>query len=287
MRLRDPARAGVAEREIAHLAHGKTARIPEPVSSRKSRLQRWSVRRYRRALSHRREQRFTASLTAEGAGHHPTDDEADDSIPDDVAFRTICVPSRGKILKRACSGCAAPDVRRPMRRRQDSPFSWRPWVCLRPTLRLPVTVTGNRLQRTGEGIHGLNQRREASQVSRTPPRKRHQDPGAFEATTKAKLLRLAHHRNCSVPALIGDLAAPGDGTAVRQGPQAVLRRGIAAATRVSTVTGNHNNRCTEMNDQATMRSIAGRCWSRTMMCLRTRRPLRMPRNVDCPSDRSN
>jgi hypothetical protein len=33
-----------------------------------------------------REQRFTASLTAEGAGHHPTDDEADDSIADDVAF---------------------------------------------------------------------------------------------------------------------------------------------------------------------------------------------------------
>jgi hypothetical protein len=29
----------------------------------------------------------------------------------------------------------------------------------------------------------------------------------LEATTKAKLLRLAHHRNCSVPALIGDLAA--------------------------------------------------------------------------------
>jgi hypothetical protein len=29
----------------------------------------------------------------------------------------------------------------------------------------------------------------------------------LEATTKAKLLRLAHHRNCSVPALISDLAA--------------------------------------------------------------------------------
>jgi hypothetical protein len=42
-----------------------------------------------------------------------------------------------------------------------------------------------------------------------PPRKRHQDPGHFflEAATKAKLLRLAHHRNCSVPALIGDMAA--------------------------------------------------------------------------------
>jgi hypothetical protein len=76
---------------------------------------------------------------------------------------------------------------------------------------LPTTctsVTGNRLQRTGDSMHGLNQRREASQVSRTPPRKRHEGPGGFlEATTKAKLLRLAHHRNCSVPALIGDLAA--------------------------------------------------------------------------------
>jgi hypothetical protein len=29
----------------------------------------------------------------------------------------------------------------------------------------------------------------------------------LEATTKAKLLRLAHHRNCSVAALIDDLAA--------------------------------------------------------------------------------
>ena len=29
----------------------------------------------------------------------------------------------------------------------------------------------------------------------------------LETTTKAKLLRLAHHRNCSVPALSGDLAA--------------------------------------------------------------------------------
>jgi hypothetical protein len=29
----------------------------------------------------------------------------------------------------------------------------------------------------------------------------------LEATTKAKLLRLAHHRNSSVPELIGDLAS--------------------------------------------------------------------------------
>jgi hypothetical protein len=94
------------------------------------------------------------------------------------------------------------------------------------------------MQCTGDSIHGLNQRREASQVSRTPPRKRHEERGHFflEATTKAKLLRLAHHRNCSVPALIGDLTASGerrDGTTVREGPEAVLRRGIAATTRVS------------------------------------------------------
>jgi hypothetical protein len=45
-----------------------------------------------RGLSHRRgNSAFTASLTADTAGHHPTDDEADDSIPDDVAFRTIYV----------------------------------------------------------------------------------------------------------------------------------------------------------------------------------------------------
>jgi DNA-binding transcriptional ArsR family regulator len=45
-------------------------------------------------------------------------------------------------------------------------------------------------------------------------RERHLENGTMtrghfflEATTKAKLLRLAHHRKCSVPALIGDLAA--------------------------------------------------------------------------------
>jgi hypothetical protein len=32
-----------------------------------------------------REQRVHRKLTADGAGHHPTDDEADDSIPDDEA----------------------------------------------------------------------------------------------------------------------------------------------------------------------------------------------------------
>jgi hypothetical protein len=43
-----------------------------------------------------REQRVLASLTADKAGHPPTDDEADDCIPDDVALRAICVAHEGK-----------------------------------------------------------------------------------------------------------------------------------------------------------------------------------------------
>jgi hypothetical protein len=38
----------------------------------------------------------------------------------------------------------------------------------------------------------------------------------LEATTKAKLLRLAHHRNCSVTALIDDLAAGAERRATSQ-----------------------------------------------------------------------
>ncbi len=40
----------------------------------------------------------------------------------------------------------------------------------------------------------------------------------LEATTKAKLLRLAHHRNCSVTALIDDLAARAERRATSQMP---------------------------------------------------------------------
>jgi hypothetical protein len=68
----------------------KDTSIPEPCLAEKCSLQRCSVRRYRRALSHRRgNSAFTASLTADGAGHHPTDDEADDSIPDDEACEEL------------------------------------------------------------------------------------------------------------------------------------------------------------------------------------------------------
>jgi hypothetical protein len=74
----------------------KDTSIPEPCLAEKCSLQRCSVRQYRRALPCRRgNSAFAASLTAEGAGHHPIDDEADDSIPDDVAFRTICVLNEG------------------------------------------------------------------------------------------------------------------------------------------------------------------------------------------------
>jgi hypothetical protein len=69
----------------------------------------------------------------------------------------------------------------------------------------------------------------------------------FDASTRAQLKRIACHKGCSATRRI---------TAVRHGPEAVLRRGIAATTRVSAVTGNHNNWCTEMNDETTLQSIA-------------------------------
>jgi hypothetical protein len=95
MRPRDHARAGVAEREIANLAQGKTPRI----SSRKMQSPPLFGSMISAGLSHRRgNSAFTASLTADRAGHHPTDDEADDSIPD--GFPNNLRPSRGKILKR-------------------------------------------------------------------------------------------------------------------------------------------------------------------------------------------
>jgi predicted DNA-binding ribbon-helix-helix protein len=54
-------------------------------------------------------------------------------------------------------------------------------------------------------------------------RERHLEKGTktrghfiLEATTKAKLLRLAHHRNCSVTALIDDLAARAERRATSQ-----------------------------------------------------------------------
>ena len=46
----------------------------------------------------------------------------------------------------------------------------------------------------------------------------------LEATTKAKLLRLAHHRNCSVPALIGDLAASAERQVTAQLSGKTLKR---------------------------------------------------------------
>ncbi len=178
MRPRDHARAGVAEREIANLAHTEAPRIPEPCPVEKCSLQRCSDRGYRRApLRRPANSAFTASLTAEGAGHHPTDDEADDSIPDDLGFPNNLRPSRGKILKRLQPVLDARRARTPMRRRKSClslgggcrGLSRRHLrACLQPTLRLPVAVTGNRLQCTGDSIHGLNQRRQASQVSRRP-----------------------------------------------------------------------------------------------------------------------
>jgi hypothetical protein len=104
---------GVAGREIANLAHAKAPRIPEPVSTRK--MQSPTLFGYRRALSHRPgNSAFSASLTVDIAGHHPTDDEADDSIYD-AAFRTICVvrknlksePAAGARPPRATRLCAA------------------------------------------------------------------------------------------------------------------------------------------------------------------------------------
>jgi hypothetical protein len=105
MRPWDHARAGVAVREIANLAHAKAPRIPEPCPAEKCSLRRCSVRRYRRALSHRRANSAFTAMTADTAEHHPTDDGADDSIPDDVAFRTIGVVHEGKSEKRACRTC--------------------------------------------------------------------------------------------------------------------------------------------------------------------------------------
>jgi hypothetical protein len=46
----------------------------------------------------------------------------------------------------------------------------------------------------------------------------------LEATTKAKLGRLAHHRNCSVPALIGDLAASAERRVTAQLSGKALKR---------------------------------------------------------------
>jgi antitoxin HigA-1 len=161
------------------------------------------------------------------------------------------------------AGPRRPTARAPMRRRQDFAFllgSGRRLsrrylsVCLRPTLRLPVTVTGNRLQRTGTASMALTNAEKQARY-----RERHLENGPKtrehffpEATIKAKLLRLARHRKCSVPALIGDLASSAErrvGIADRQGPEPVLRRKIATTTRVSTVTGNHNSRCTEKPDR--------------------------------------
>jgi hypothetical protein len=73
-----------------------------------------------------------------------------------------------------------------------------------------------------------------------------------------------------VPALIGDLAASAERRLAAQlsgKAGAVLRRGIAATTRVSTVTGNHNNRCTEMNDQANRYRAVARYLDSETACL--------------------
>jgi hypothetical protein len=73
----------------------------------------------------------------------------------------------------------------------------------------------------------------------------------------ARRNRIACHKGCSVTSLINEWAASAERRiTLGQSPEAVLRRAIAATTRVRTVTSNHNNRCTEMSDQTTLETIA-------------------------------
>src|SRR5215475_3227191 len=110
MRPWDPARGGVAEREVANPRARKGSSHSRAVSTRQN------------AVSNAG--RFNgigglygiAAGTARSAGHHPTDDEADDSIPDDVALRTICVVHEGNSKAPAAGRRRATA---PLRRRQD------------------------------------------------------------------------------------------------------------------------------------------------------------------------
>jgi hypothetical protein len=61
---------------------------------------------------------FTASLTADTAGHHPTDDEADDSIPDDVACEQFASFTRENPKASLQPVLGARRATAPMRRRQ-------------------------------------------------------------------------------------------------------------------------------------------------------------------------
>jgi hypothetical protein len=104
-----------------------------------------SVHRYQRGLPHRRgNSAFTASLTADTTGHHPTDDEADDSVPM-MWLANNLRDSRGENPKASVQPVlGARRATTPMRRRQDLPFSLGggrrpPWACCDLHFRLPVT----------------------------------------------------------------------------------------------------------------------------------------------------
>jgi hypothetical protein len=144
--------------------------------------------------------------------HHKLDGRYSRTSPSTrpmIPYRMMWLPnnlrgSRGKLLKRACSR-SAPDVRRRLCAAVKICLSlgkWppaltpTPWACLRPTLRLPVTDCNapGSVALTNAGKQAKYRERALENGTKTR--------GHFflQATTKAQLLRLAHHRNCSVPA---------------------------------------------------------------------------------------
>jgi hypothetical protein len=169
-------------------------------------------------------------LTADTTGHHPTDDEAGDSVPM-MWLANNLRDSRGENPKASVQpvlGARRDDAYAPPSRfaflfgRWPPAVTPAPWACSDLHFRLPVTDCNA----PGTAPMALTNAEKQARY-----RERHLENGTktrghfiLEVTTKAKLLRLAHHRNCSVPALIGDLAASAERRVTAQLSGKALKR---------------------------------------------------------------